>query len=69
MNEIVIHPDYLREVIKGTIQFRKCPLCDADGIELQAYDEDGEPCDAGKEGAHRSDCESCDGVAFIEIPS
>ena len=60
---------WIRGVICGTIKFRKCPACDNDGIEWQAFDKDGEPCSSDCETAERSTCEICDGIAFIEIPN
>lgn len=61
--------EWLRDVIKGEIKFRKCPVCDNEGIEHQSYNEHGEPCDATHPEALRYTCESCKGLAFIEIPS
>jgi hypothetical protein len=60
---------YLNKVIRGKIQFRKCPNCDADGRELQSYDENGDPCSSENPTAERFWCEDCDGLGFIEIPS
>ena len=61
--------DWLRGVINGEIRFRKCPTCDNEGIEHQAYDENGNPCSSDAETAERHTCEKCDGVAYIELPS
>lgn len=60
--------EWLREVIQGKITFRKCPSCDNEGIEIQSYDENGEPCNSDDETAQRYTCENCEGVAYIEIP-
>ena len=59
--------DYLREVIKGKVTFRKCPCCDNDGIEIQCYDDNGEPCTSDHPEARREVCENCYGVAFMEV--
>jgi hypothetical protein len=59
--------EYLNQVIRGIIEFRKCPCCDNDGIELQAYDGNGDPCTAQTEGAWRDVCHDCEGLAFIQI--
>jgi hypothetical protein len=61
--------DWLRAVISGEIQFRKCPACDNKGIEYQVYDENGETCPSDAPTATRYKCEKCHGIAFIEIPS
>jgi hypothetical protein len=61
--------DWLRAVISGEIRFRKCPTCDNDGVEHQAYDENGNPCSADDETAERHTCEKCKGVAYIELPN
>ncbi len=68
-SDIVCETDWLRDVIKGVITFRKCPQCDNEGREIQCYDSDGEPCLPDNEDATRHTCESCNGLAFIEIPS
>lgn len=60
---------YLNQVIRGLIHFRKCPNCDASGIELVSYNGGGEPCHSEDEEAQRFDCCDCHGLAFIEIPS
>ena len=60
--------EYLNQVIRGIVKFRKCPSCDVDGIELQAYDYNGEPCPSDTVDSHRDDCEDCDGLGFIQIP-
>jgi len=61
--------DWIRGVITGEIKFRKCPVCDNEGIEYQAFNDEGEPCLPEDETARRETCEKCDGIAFIEIPS
>ena len=61
--------EWLRGVINGEIRFRKCPTCDNNGIEHQAYNAEGTPCDADDDTAERYPCEKCDGIAYIEIPS
>ena len=60
--------EYLNNVIRGLIQFRKCPNCDAEGRELQAYDDNGMPCSIEADGAYRERCESCKGLGFTRIP-
>ena len=62
--------EYLNLVIRGKIQFRKCPNCDVEGRELQCYDCYGEPCshDDPNVNDFNEFCEDCDGLAFIEIP-
>lgn len=60
--------DWLRAVISGEIRFRKCPTCDNEGIEYQAYDENGNACSSDVETAERHTCEKCDGVAYLQLP-
>lgn len=60
--------DWLRAVISGEIRFRKCPTCDNEGIEYQAYDENGNACSSDAETAERHTCEKCDGVAYLQLP-
>ena len=60
--------DWLRDVIAGKIQFRKCPSCDNAGIGYQAWDENGETCSAEAETAERYSCEKCQGIAYLELP-
>lgn len=59
---------YLNQVIRGKIQFRKCLNCDADGIELQSYDDSGNPCAGDHPDARRERCEDCRGLGFIQLP-
>lgn len=62
--------EYLNQVIRGIIKFRKCPNCDVDGIELQHYSgATGEACKSDDPEAYRDFCQDCEGLAFIEIPS
>lgn len=68
MATIECDSDYLRCVINGNIRFRKCPQCDNEGMSLIAYNSDGDPCSSQEPDASKSECEACDGVAFIEIP-
>lgn len=56
----------LRNIIIGKTLYRKCPLCDNDGDEIQAYDDEGEPCASDHPEAMRDTCQNCDGVAFIK---
>lgn len=66
-SSIYVTIDYLREVIAGKIHFRKCTLCDNNGLEIQAYDDDGNPCAHDHPEAERYVCEACGGLAFIEL--
>lgn len=67
MDDILIEPDFLNHIIRGLVQFRKCPECDIDGIELQWYDDDGNAVKAGSDGSRSTCmCESCKGVGFIQ---
>lgn len=59
---------YLNRIIRGKIQFRKCPSCDLEGKELIAYDENDLPCSPDQEGSIRYFCEDCRGLGFIELP-
>jgi hypothetical protein len=61
-------PEYLRAVITGQIRFRKCPLCDGTGMEIQAYDENGQPCGSDVEDSMRYPCDNCSRIGFIELP-
>lgn len=69
MSYIDCSPDWIRGVITGKIQFRKCPVCDNNAIEHQAYDENGEPCGSDVENSERYPCENCEQIGYIEIPS
>lgn len=60
--------EWLNLVIRGKIGWRKCPSCDADGIGLQSYNDEGDPCKADDPEARRETCTDCDGLAFIELP-
>ena len=60
---------YLNQVIRGLIHFRKCPNCDASGMDLQSYDDCGEPCKSDDKEAQRFPCGDCEGLAFIRVPS
>ena len=60
---------WLNHIIRGKIEFRKCPNCDKDGIELQAYDMCGNPCDISEKDSLRDMCGDCQGLGFIELPS
>jgi hypothetical protein len=68
-NYFEVETDYLRGVITGKIQFRKCPQCDNEGIEIQAYGDDGNPCAPTAPDAFRYPCRACIGLGFVEIPS
>jgi len=60
--------EYLNQVIRGIIKFRKCPNCDNEGIELQHYSgETGEPCLPTDTEAFREFCDDCEGLGFIQI--
>lgn len=71
IRDLLVEPTYLNRVIRGKIQFRKCPSCDIDGIELQRYNsETGEPCDPeDPDRMEPEPCRDCDGIGFIEIPN
>ena len=56
MKYFSISADCLREVIQGKIEFRKCPNCDKEGIELQAYNDNDEPCNPDDKDAIRQTC-------------
>ena len=59
--------NYLNQVIRGKIQFRKCPNCDANGVEILSYDDNGNPCDSNHPDAYRYTCEDCQGLGFIQL--
>ena len=65
---ICVSEEWLNYVIRGKVEWRKCPNCDADAIEFQSYDENGEPCENDAPTAFRESCDDCEGVGFIEIP-
>ncbi len=67
MPDLFCEIEWVRGVIDGTIKFRKCPNC-VDGLEIQAYDENGNPCTSDTPGATRCPCEKCDSLGYIEIP-
>lgn len=62
----VLSAKKLRSIIVGKTQYRKCLHCDVDGICIQAYDCDGNPCASDHPDAMRDICENCDGLAFVE---
>ena len=63
-----IDEGYLNQVIRGVIKWKKCAECDIYGVELQWYDDDGNPIKAGADGARSSSsCPSCNGVGFIDV--
>jgi hypothetical protein len=69
MTTFDIEAGYLRGVITGAINFRKCPSCDMEGVGLQCYSgETGLPCLSDDPEAVRYECDVCHGVAYIEIP-
>lgn len=68
MNYTNCSNEWIRQVISGEITFRKCPACDSNGIEYQAYNEYGNSCNADDETAERHPCEKCDRIAYIQIP-
>lgn len=67
MSELV-DTNWLNAVIRGKIEWRKCPTCDIDGVELQPYNEYGKPCTDADPTALRDICCDCEGLAFIEVP-
>ena len=69
MDYIECTNDWLRSVITGEVTFRKCPACDNEGIEYQAYDENGQTCPSSDPTAERYKCEKCKGLAYIQNPS
>lgn len=68
--DFLVEAAWINQVIRGKIQFRKCPNCDIEGVELQHWSPDsGEKCGSEEDGAYREACQDCDGIGFIEIPS
>jgi hypothetical protein len=59
----------LNRAIRGIDSYRKCPNCDANGIELQSYDASGDPCGSECNTAMRFPCEDCNQLGFIKIPN
>ena len=66
MSNQYVSTEWLNLVIRGKVTFRKCPSCDKDGLELQYYNEDGDPCLSTEESAWRSMCEDCDGIGYLQ---
>lgn len=66
MNWFQLSTEQLRNIIIGKTLYRKCPLCDNDGLEFQAINSDGNPCASDHPDAMRDICENCDGLAFIK---
>jgi hypothetical protein len=66
-----LHVDegFLNQVIRGVIKWKKCCDCDKYGIELQYYDENGNPVKSTEDGAERGKCccTSCGGIGYIDI--
>lgn len=68
MNEITINTDYLRDIILGHVQFRKCPACDNAGREY--WDETGTavlpyPHPDWGDNYESGPCEYCNGLGYI----
>ncbi len=70
MNYFELTKEQFRNIILGKTTYRKCPLCNNDGIQywdnvdggdIQSYrkPEWGEEYNSGE-------CENCDGLGFIE---
>jgi hypothetical protein len=57
----------LNHIIRGITKYRKCPVCDNDGQEIQTYDEEGRPCHPDTPDCKRYECQDCGGVGFIEV--
>jgi hypothetical protein len=70
-NGVNVDIDFLRAIILGKVQFRKCPCCDMEGLIY--FNDDDSPALASPKAEwgdeyHSEDCENCDGLAFIQIP-
>lgn len=64
-----VEKDWMRDLIRGKIIFRKCPDCDKDG--RQYWDENGENCQPSPkeewgENYGEGPCETCDGLGYLE---
>ena len=67
MKYIELSAEEIRNIITGKTTYRKCPLCDDNGIEYLRYDENGYEVGPDFQGEFfRDDCANCDGVAFIK---
>lgn len=69
ISTLMVESGFINQIIRGVIKWRKCPDCDKYGIELQWYDENGNPVKTGTPNASQSDCEceTCGGIGFIDI--
>jgi hypothetical protein len=58
----------LRQICKGEIQWRKCPDCDAEGLQHWDYTtgEDVSPASSGipKENIESAPCTTCKGLGY-----
>jgi hypothetical protein len=66
---IDVEIDWLRDMIRGKIIFRKCPDCDKDGLVF--FDENGQnaspnPRPEWGENYDSSQCETCEGLGYLE---
>ena len=68
----VIDTDDLRKIITGETKYRKCLKCDNNGQEY--WDETGVsvlpyPHPDWGNNFESGECDTCDGVGFVEIPN
>jgi len=69
MNHFELTKHDFRNIILGKTTYRKCPLCDNDGMEY--WDENGMspspfPRPEWGEDYNSGECENCNGLGFVE---
>ena len=76
MPYLTVEPEYLREIITGKIQFRKCPICFGTGVEWWEWDEaqenvkrnitEDEAAGMDSEQVGSEPCRDCEEIGFVE---
>lgn len=67
MKYIELSAEEIRNIITGKTTYRKCPLCDNEGVELTPYNDDGNFVSNDYEGEkYWDECANCNGIAFIK---
>lgn len=77
--DIWVEIDWLRDVILGKIEWRKCPSCAGKGVEYyngetgevwsNMQDNEWKVKEALGDNFYTETCENCKGLGFIEIPN
>lgn len=76
MAELLVETQWLRDVIKGKVEFRKCPDCMGRGYiwceDGTIYPDQSKPDEELQELCGEfgwtDECDCCNGLGYIEIP-